>query len=397
MTEPSNLPDNQLAGDDDEVNLLDLLIVLAKHKKIIVGLPFVVAVYFAVYSLSIPNSFTANTRILPPQSQSSGSSSIMAQLGGLAGLMGGAARSPSDAYIAVLKSRTLADSMIQRFGLMTLWQIDIKHPSDVYKALAGATKITPEKDGTVNIEVSDEDPKRAADFANAYIDELIKLTSVLALTEASQRRLFFERQFAQAKDNLAKVEASARQALQQGGLAKVDDQARAMVESIVRLRAEITVKEVQIGAMRTFAADRNPELQLAQQQLESSRRELAKLEGTSGTKAAANGQSGPGAESLRFLRDVKYHEIIFDLLARQYEMAKLDEAKDSTVIQVLDKAIAPDRKSGPKRSLMVLFPTLATLLAVILWTFIREAMVKANSDPQQAARMQALKRYLAWR
>lgn len=399
MIEPSNLPDIQLNGDDDEISLLDLLIVLAKHKKLVLGLPFVVALLAAAFSLRLPNIYTATTKILPPQQSQSAASAMLAQLGGIAVLAGGAAgiKNPNDIHVAVIKSRTVADNLIQRFGLMKRWEIDIKYPSDAYNMLEGVSKIVAEKNGTITIAVDDQDPKAAADLANAYVDELVKFTSMLAVTETSQRRLFFEQQFALSKDNLANAESAARQALQTGGLVKVDDQGRAMVEVTARLRGQITVKEVQISAMRTFAADRNPELQLAQQELASLKRELAKIEGTGNTKLTTNSPSGQGSDSLRLLRDVKYQETIFELLARQYEMAKIDEAKDSSVIQVLDKAIEPDRKSKPKRSLIVLISTLAALFLGILWAFVREGLARAKADPQQASRLLDLKHYLAWK
>ncbi len=231
-------------------------------------------------------------------------------------------------------------------------------------------------------------------MANAYVDELLKLTQVLAVSEASQRRLFFERQFLQARDNLAKAEVAARQGLQRGGLVKVDDQGRAMVEVTARLRGQITVKEVQIGAMRAFATAQNPSLNLAQQELESLKRELAKIEGTGGAKSATSTPSGQGMDNLRLLRDVKYYEVIFELLAKQYELAKLDEAKESSVIQVMDKAIVPDYKSKPTRWKIVVVSTLVALLAVILWVLVREIMTRADSNPQRVARLQALKRHL---
>jgi tyrosine-protein kinase Etk/Wzc len=382
-----------------EISLLDLLIALAKHKKLVLGLPFVVAVIAAGISLSMPDIYTANTKILPPQQSQSTASAILAQLGGIAGLAAGTTaglKNPNDVYVAILKSRTVADNLIQRFGLMELYGVDSL--SQARKRLDRDSSIGTAKDGIIiNIEVDDKDPKRAAELANAYVDELYKRTQVLALTEAAQRRLFFERQFTQAKDNLAKAEASARLALQQGGLVKVDDQGRAMVEATARLRGQITVKEVQIGAMRTFAADGNPNLQLAQQELESMKRELAKIEGAGSPKSLSTATSGQGSDSLRLLRDVKYHEVVFDLLAKQYEMAKIDEAKDPALVQVMDKAIEPDRKSKPFRTLIVLLSALVALFAGAIWVFVREAMAKANSDPQQAARMQAFKRSLAWR
>jgi tyrosine-protein kinase Etk/Wzc len=399
MTESPNSPDSHSNEVDNEISLLDLLIVLAKHKILILGLPVVVAVIAAGISLLMQNIYTGVAKILPPQQSQSAASAMLAQLGGFASLAGGAVgiKNPSDLYVAMLKSRTVADNLIQRFRLMKLWEIDAMHPSDAYSVLARVTKITAEKDGTITIEVDDKDSKIAADLANAYVDELVKFTSVLAVTEASQRRLFFERQFTLAKDNLSKAEAAARQALQTGGLVKVDDQGRAMVEVTARLRGQITVKEVQIGAMRTFAADRNPDLQLAQQEIASLKRELAKIEGMGDTKSATSSSSGQGSDSLRLLRDVKYHEVIFELLARQYEMAKIDEAKDSSVIQVMDKAIEPDRKSKPKRSLIVLLSAFAALFIGILWAFVHEGIAKAKADPQQANRLLDLKRYIAWK
>ena len=131
----------------------------------------------------------------------------------------------------------------------------------------------------------------------------------------------------------------------------VEGQGRVMAETSARLRAQITVKEIQIGAMRTFASEQNPELQRTQQQLEVLKRELARTEGTSGSsRSSSNAETnGKGIENLRLLREMKYNEVTYELLAKQYEMAKIDEAKDSAVIQVMDKAIEPDRKSKPRR------------------------------------------------
>src|SRR6266542_6808160 len=269
---------------DDEVSLLDLLIVLAKHKRLVLGLPAAAALVSVVISLLLPNIYTGTTKILPPQ-QTQSTSAVLAQLGRLAGLAGGAVpglKNPNDLYVGMLKSRTVADNIIQRFDLNKLY--DKKYPSETRKRLEKETTITAGKDGIITIEVDDQDPKRAADLANAYVDELFKLTTVLAVTEASQRRLFFERQLDLARVNLVKAETEARKALEQGGLAAVDVQGRSAVETAARLRAQISVKEVQIGAMRTFAAEGNPELKLAQQEIEVMKRELAKSEGTTGNK-----------------------------------------------------------------------------------------------------------------
>jgi tyrosine-protein kinase Etk/Wzc len=377
-------------------DVLDTLIVLAKHKKLIIGFPFAFSVLVAGIVLLVPNVYTATTKILPPQQGQSGATAILAQFAGLAGLVGGGSslKNPNDVYVSMLKSRTVEDNLVQRFDLMQLY--DQKYPSRARKMLEDVTKITSGiKDGIITIDVDDKDPKRAADMANAYVEELLKLTQVLAVTDASQRRLFYERQFLQAKDNLAKAEAAARSGLGSGGLVKVDDQGRTMVEASARLRGQITAKEVQIGAMRAFAAEGNPDLQLAQQEVESMKIQLAKLEGTNGAKPIANGMGGQGMDSLRLLRDVKYNEVLFELLGKQYELAKLDEAKDSSVVQVMDKAVVPDYKSKPVRWLITVISGVVALLAVVLWVLVREGMSEA--DPQQKARLDTLKGYLSWR
>jgi uncharacterized protein involved in exopolysaccharide biosynthesis len=398
MTESSDLPDPQSA-DGHEIGLLDLMIMLAKHKLLILGLPLVVAVLAAGYSLMLPNIFTANAKILPPQGQSA-TAAMMAQLSGIAGLVGGPAglKNPNDLYIAMLKSRSVADKLDQRFGLMKLWKIDPAYKSVVYDELGKITRVSSGKDGIILVEVDNKDPKFAADLANAYVDELIGFTSVLAVTEGAQRRLFFERQLALAKDNLASVEIAARQALEAGGLSKVDDQGRAIVEASARLRGQITVKEVQIGAMRAYAAERNPEMQLAQQELESMKRELRKIEGANGVKAATGEPSAQASDSLRLLRDYKYRETIFELLAKQYELARIDEAKDSSLIQVMDKAIEPDRRSSPKRTRIVLVSAFLAFLVAILWVIVQALGASTGSDPQRKTRLLELRRHLfSWK
>src|SRR6266700_1186231 len=393
----------QSAPIEDEIGLLDLLIVLAKHKRIVLGVPFVVALSTAGLSLLLPNIFTATTRILPPQQSASAASALLGQLGGALGGLGGVAggalgvRNPNDLYVGMLRSRTVADSLIARFELAKVYEQALQ--SGTRLALQGNTSIVSGRDGIITVEVDDKDPKRAADIANAYVDELMKLSKVLAVTEASQRRLFFERQLEQAKDSLTTAEIAASEGLQKGGLAQVDAQGRSMIAVTARLRAEISVKEVQLGAMRTFAAEGNPELQRTQQELEALRRELARVEGASPITAIGKGESsgGSGLDNLSRLRDVKYYEFLYELLAKQYELAKIDEAKDAMVIQVMDKAIEPDRKSKPKRSQIVLVWAFAALFAVIVWVLVREAAARAKAVPERASRIRILLEQLRWK
>jgi len=400
---PEDSPTAQSAPTEDEISLLDLLIVLAKHKRIVLGVPLVVAIAAAIVSLLLPNIYTGTARILPPQQSASAASALLNQLGGVLGGFAGAAggtlgiRNPNDLYVGMLKSRTVADNLIARFDLTKIYEQELQ--SGTRNILQNNTTITAGGDGIITIDVDDKDPKRAADLANAYVDELMKLTRVLAVTEASQRRLFFERQLLQVKDNLTAAEIAARQGLQKGGLAQVDAQGRSMIEVTARLRAQISAKEVQIGSMRTFAAEGNPELQRTQQELEALRRELGRVEGSSPIAAVGKGEAsgGSGLDNLSRLRDVKYYEFLYELLAKQYELAKIDEAKDATIIQVMDPAIEPDRKSKPRRSLFVILFTFVAVFASVLWILIREAIVTAKTDPRQASRLETLRNYLRYR
>jgi uncharacterized protein involved in exopolysaccharide biosynthesis len=297
----------------------------------------------------------------------------------------------------MLRSRTVADNLISRFDLGKVY--DLGYVSDIRKRLDRVTTIVSGRDGIITIEVDDKDPKRAANLANAYVDELKKLTQVLAVTEASQRRLFFEQQLLQAKDGLTAAEISARQGLQKGGIAQVDAQGRSMIEVTARLRAQISAKEVQLGSMRTFAAEGNPELQRTQQELEALRRELARIEGSSPTSSVGKGDlvGSSGLDNLGRLRDVKYYEFLYELLAKQYELARIDEAKDATIIQVMDKALEPDKKSKPGRTLIVLLSAIVAFCIAIVSAFVREALTKVSSDPKQTERLRAFRTYLAWR
>lgn len=384
--------------DDDEISLLDLAIVLAKFKKLILGLPVLVGVLTVGATLLMTPIFTATTAILPPQQSQSGASALLGQLGGLAGIAGAAAgiKNPSDLYVGMLKSRTVADAMIARFDLVNYYEAELTQ--DARKSLEGVSSFTAGKDGIITISVDDKDPELAAKMANAYVEELNKLTEVLAVTEASQKRLFFERQMVDARDRLVAAEIEARSAMERGGLASIDAQGQAMIGVTARLRGQISVKEVEIGAMRAFAAEENPRLKAAQQELLALQTELARIEGASALREGqAGAESSAGATNLQLLRNVKYYETLYQMLAQQFELAKIEEAKDSALIQVLDTAIPPERKSKPKRALIAVLAVLAAGFVAVLIAFMKEAALRAAEDPESAERMQLFKKYLSWR
>jgi len=377
----------------DEKNLLDLLIVLAKYKKWIIGVPLVASIAAGALSYSLPNVYKATTKLVPPQQQQSSAMALLSQIGGGASLPG--MKNSNDLYIGMLKSRTIADRLVSNFQLAKAYEATSLDATR--KTLEGNTTIAAGKDGLISIDVEDLDPKRAANLANAYFSELLRLSKVLAVTEASQRRLFFEQQLETAKNNLAKAEVRLRGQLDASGVVNVDAASLAVIETTGRVRAQISAKEIQLSSMRAFLTPSNPDYRRAEEELNSLRAELSRLE--NGRKAedqapASADSRQAGSNNIQLLRDVKYYQMLYELLAKQYEVARLDEAKDPSIVQVLDPAVEPEHKFKPRRAIIVLVTGAVTLAASILWALLMEAKRKSESSPLIASRWNELRRHL---
>jgi tyrosine-protein kinase Etk/Wzc len=391
------------AAEDGEISLLDLMIVIAERKRIVLWVTAVFAVLAIILSLILPARYTAMVTLLPPQESSSMGAALASQLGnlgGVAALAGGGLgiKNPNDRYVAMLQSRTVEDAMVKRFGLMQ--EYHKRYLSDARKAFEGnATVDGSGKDGLIHISVEDHDAGRASELANGYVDQFRDLSQHLAITEASQRRLFFQQELEQAKNNLANAEEALADTEQKTGVIQPDSQERALIESAASLRAQITAREVQIQGMQTYATGENSDLIQAQQELAGLRAQLAKLGGsedTSGNEFMIPKGLVPklGLEYVRKLRDVKYYETIFDILARQFEVAKLDEAKEGSLIQVVDPAIPPDRRTFPQRALIVIGGAFVGLILGLLTTVVQASLKRAKRDPASSAKIERLRWHL---
>lgn len=364
---------------DSNLSFLDLLQVLNRYRKMVFITMASVAVLSALTVFILPKKFTSVATIMPPESSANQISGQLGLLTGLAGISGGGKKN-SELYISMLKSRRIADRMVARFDLKKIF--DEKLSADARERLEGATRFLPGKDGMIRIEVDDREPKRAAEMADAYVEELYNLTQSLAVTEASRRRLFFEKQLKLTQEDLVKAELSLKQTQESTGLIQLEEQGKAIIESIARLKAQIAVKEVEIGGLQTFAAKGNPNLLFARNELAAMNEQLLKLEksGVQGGSMLLPGGSLPaaGLEYIRRLRDVKYQEAVFELLAKQYELARIDEAKDHALIQQLDKAEIPEKKSAPKRLLIIVLSTLLAGAAAVVTALFRDARERAQ-------------------
>lgn len=403
MIEPAQLEKTETDSfSAPQVDLLEVLIILAKRRKFILWFTLAVAILATIIVLLIPDKYTATTVLLPPQQSSSMSSALLGQLGGsgaLASLAGSSLgiKNPGDMYVSLFRSRTVEDALIQRFGLMARY-----HKRTMYdtrkKFETHATVTLGVKDGLITVAVTDRDPKFAAQLANAYVDEFRKHSDTLAITEASQRRAFFQEQLLEANGNLAKAEEALKNTEQSTGVLQLDSQARALIESAAVLRGQITAKEVQLQSMHSFATPDNPQYMLAQQQLDALKAQLAKVAGPGGSAGSDVGVSKSnipqaGIAYLNSLRDVRYYETVVELLARQFELAKLDEARQGT-IQVSDIAVPPERKSSPYRFLTVMVGTALGLFAACGWSIFSEGLEYLQRNPVVRLRIDALREAL---
>lgn len=391
---------------EPEISLLDVTVLLVRHKRFIIRFVSGATLLSIVIALVLPVQYEATTVVLPPTQNTSMASAMLGQignlggLGGLASLAGGLGiKSQADMYVAFLKSRTVEDAMVQRFGLMQEYRH--KRISDTRKDFENRTSVVAgAKDGLITIKVEDRDPKRAAEMANGWVDEFRKLSESLAMTEAARRRLFFEQQLQPAKENLATAEEAMRKTQQATGVLQIDSQARALIESVAILRGQVAAKEVQIEGMRSFAAEDNPDLILAKQELAALQKQLDQLAGshrdTGSDLVLSKGRvTGSEVEYLRRYRDLKYNETVYELLVKGLEVAKLDEAKEGEIVQVVDTAVPPDKKSSPHRTIIVIVSTMLAFFVAVFWIVVKQGLRRSFELPVNRQRLDAIKMY--WR
>jgi len=299
------------------LSLYGALLQLARGKRLVALVTGIATVVGIVVSLLLPVSYTATTRIMTPQQTQSTAAFLMSQMAlnptaanPLAGATGGSLnlRNPNELYLGLLASRPIADGIIGEFGLAGVYHA--KDMTAARKALADRTTVTSEKSTLIAISVIDTDKKRAADIANAYPEQLRALTKNLAVTEASQRRLFYEQRLKDAKEDLVSAELALQQIQKQKGLVQLDAQTKALITSLADLHAQVAAKEVQLQALRSYSTEQNPEVQLLESQLSSLQDQSARLEERSGSPESGGldlaDVAGAGAEYLRAEHELEY-------------------------------------------------------------------------------------------
>jgi len=381
---------------EDDIHLADYLIVLLKRKKMILIILACVMILSVIWSLQKPDIYTATARILPPRENSSGLSNLLAQSGGMLGGLGVSipgAKSTADIYVGILESRTIADVLVQKFGLKALYEAE--YMENVYRELATRTKTqVSRKTQIISVSVEDEDPERAADMANAYVTALDQINRTVNITEGQQKRIFLETRLQEVKKDLAGAETELRKFQEKYKLVSIDEQARIAIEGAAKIKGEITAAQTELEVLKKFGTERQNEAIMLKSKIGELRKQLAKIETGNQTK---NGDSfylpfnelpALGMQLARLIREAKIQEKVFELVTTQYELAKIEEAKDLNTIQVLDQALPPDRKSGPKRSLIVVLSTIVAFFVAVFLAFFLEYLSRLKVEDQ--VRYQAL-------
>jgi tyrosine-protein kinase Etk/Wzc len=383
--------------EQSKIDALALFLIALREKKTILrwmAAAFILSVILVAFVLK--PKFTAEALFIPPQnSPGSPMTQLAGQLGSL-GVAGGLAglKTSADIYIGILQSRTVADDIIARFHLQEVYKS--KKLSGAEKMLDANTRFVAGKDTLIKIIVDDRDPQRAANIANGFLDELQHQNDRLALTESSQRRLFFEQQLEKEKNALADAEVDLKKTEESTGLIVPGGQMQVEIETIADIRAQITSREIQLSSMRQGATDQNPEVIRLQTEMEGLQKQLQKLQNDTQQRQPGSTQlptakvPALALEYIRKQREVKYHELLFESLAKQYEMARLDESRDAPVLQIVDRAIVPDTKSGPHRLLIVLVVTLIGAVLGTVIIFFRYSIIMMKKDPSTAERLRLL-------
>jgi tyrosine-protein kinase Etk/Wzc len=419
MTEEKPQSDNTIQypypEEEDEIKLTDLLLVLLKWKKVILLFVAAVIVVSVIVSLTLPYKYTATARILPPNESSSTLSplsQITGALGGVFGVMpGGLGKTTADLYVGILQSDAVADMIIDRFNLKDYFRR--KYRSDLYQTLDNVTRFNVDrKTQIISISVEDKDPKKAADMANAYVDALDQINQKVNTTEGHRKRVFLEDRLKKVMHDLSKAETDLKAFQEKYKLVAVDEQSKAAIEGAAKIKGEIIASQTELEVLKQFGTEKQREAIMLKSRIAELNKQLARIEtGNPGEDKAGDAKKSEnnsdfyipfnempelGMQLARLMRDVKVQENVFELLTSQYEVAKIDEAKDMNTVQFLDRAFPPDRRSSPKRARIVILSTVVAFFFAIFLAFFLEYVDRVKrEDPERYNQLRH--GLLAWR
>ncbi|MDP2689532.1 MAG: GNVR domain-containing protein [Deltaproteobacteria bacterium] len=381
---------NNRYGNGEYIDLFDYWRVIARRKRLILYVSSAVFVLSIVLSLLLPRYYAATASVMPPQQEDPLNAGIISRLTGGAGALAGGflgVKSPADLWVGILKSRSVTDSIIDRFGLRELY--GAKTIEETREKLGRFVSISKSREEIVSVTVEDKDPERAARMANAFIEELDRINRGAVMTSGGRTRAFIEKRLEEARAGLLTAEGSLKAFKERNKAVKLDEQSKAIIEAIGTVKGQLMAKEVALQTLLSYAAPTNPQVELLKAEAKGLEEKLVELE-----KGKTRGRGGPARDifiptnrmpdiSFRYaglVRDAKVQEALFELLTQQYEMARIQEAKDSPTVQVLDGARQPEKKSRPKRAAIVALLTAVGFLSSVFLAFLLEYIEGASKN-----------------
>jgi tyrosine-protein kinase Etk/Wzc len=386
MAQPSNNSDEINIEDPSDLsllNLIDYLEILAKHKRMIIGLTTGLTVIAILYTLTLPNIYTASAKILPPQQQSGLLSAAM--MSGALATMGGDLLGESKnakLYSEILRIESLRDPIIERFNLKKVYKAKLLE--DVYKRMDKTITVVSGKEGIITISADDTDPKRAADLANAHVDQLRKLTSSLSMTGASNSREFLAGRIEETRKELAQAENNLKSFQSKHNILDAQAQAGATMGALNQLSSQLSAQEIQLDILRRTYSESSQQVKNLRQSIASLRDQIVKYK-ESGSGVIPGFENVPelGQEYVDLTRKYKTVEAVYDMLIRQYEAARLNESNDVSSIQIIQRAVVPEYKSKPKRARIVEASAFIALFFSILMAFLKEYISTMSDEDKE--------------
>ena len=411
MEDPRDRTERDLAEYEEFVeyeprglSLLDLMLVLARRKSMIIKITMLFAVGSIIASLLMTKLYVGSARILNPVEKSSAMSLLEQQAGSVAGLFF-AGSEKGNVYVSMLQSRNVRDRVLDRFAPKN-WR-ELAGPGkemgmgDLVSEHIGTLTVTAEKDNTLLVSVEYTDQGKVADIANAYVDEMEKLANEFAMTEATKRLNYFEGELANARMSLTRTEQLFREYQEKTGVYMGEAQLTANIQNRINMRAQVAAKEIQLRSLLAYATRQNPEVVKLEKEISGLKEEIKRLEDDPGTGDPLNPLGGMPAARFEYLekyRDWKFQEVLYNTLLRLYETARLDQSYSPVVIQVLDRAEMPEYRSKPKRKMIVVLATFLGFFLAVFLAFVAEAWKRAAEDPEQAEKVEEFRGHVMfWR
>ncbi len=398
--EEHNLSADEEAADSIEIPLTELLMALWQRRfwlARVIGLGMLISIGIA---LLIPKRYTSTAQLMPPDQQSLPSGSLLSAITGagsvasVGGLM--STRTPGGTFIGILDSQTAQDDIINRFDLRRVYhcKLDI----DARSILSTQTTIVEDKSsGIISISVTDRDPNRARDLAEAYVEELDKLVNSLSTSSARREREFLEQRLKSIKSDLDASSVALSQFSSRNATINPQSQGQALISAVSGLQGELITDQGELSGLKAMYSNDNVHVREARARIDELQSQLRKMGNVGGKVDGADQQSDELYPSIRELpilgvtysdlsRQMAMQEGIYETLNRQYELAKVEEAKEIPPIKMLDEPQVPERKSSPHRLLIVLLGVLASAFAGIVWIAICKLWeITDESNPVKVA------------